>query len=210
MQTDDGKRFFEAVESWATGGGERGGGGGSAARPDLQNFASKQVKFGCLFHLSGNCSLAAFLRKHLRVTMLLRGAFCVGLACLFRCLFWVTRAWTCLGDAGDAGGAGGSASTRGGDGGDAGDAGDAGAWASHFASPFFVSATIVLSAFWLQKRRLKFRCLFWMVLALGVHWLSLWLGQPRLWSVSIGLKWPAAQLATWAFSSDLQHRAGDM
>ena len=85
----------------------------------------RRLKFGCLFHLSGNCSLAAFLRKNLRFTMLLRGAFCVELArfaCLFFCLFWVKkdgyfsaslclltacvfRTWTC--DAEDAGGAGG-------------------------------------------------------------------------------------------------------
>ena len=92
--------------------------GGWAGRPDLQNFAPKKDCQNLGVHLSGNCSLAACLCKHLRLTMLLRGAFCVELArfcvlcfafsrskktaispLLLACLYTacVVRAWTCLG-----------------------------------------------------------------------------------------------------------------
>ena len=61
---DDGKRFFEAVESWTTGGGGAGGGGwlvGLICRISRQKKTAK----------------AAFVCKNLRFTMLLQGAFCV-------------------------------------------------------------------------------------------------------------------------------------
>ena len=139
---DDGKRFFEAVESWTTGRGSRGRGGRLVG---LICRISRRIKTAKIWVSCPSVSLAAFfVQRNQCFTMLLRGAFCVALA-RFACLFFansgqkkdgyfsaspclltacVFRAWTCLGDAGDAGdagGAGGSASTR-----DAGDAGKLG------------------------------------------------------------------------------------
>ena len=57
FHVDDGKRFFEAVESWATGSGGAGGG-------RLLGLICRMLRpTRRLFHLSGNCSRCIVAQK---------------------------------------------------------------------------------------------------------------------------------------------------